>query len=705
MLLGTGLFSAQNQKFTMAEAVNGLRSNLAVKTISRPGWVAGGKNSFLVQTVGNAYLATEFPSMKSDTLVSLSRINRTLGKSSLKRLPDITFLSNETGYYRTDSTYYKIDKSGNEWSVKHWFGIPGNAENITVIPKDNSAVFTVENNLFYIDKNGKKAITNDRNQSIVNGQAVHRNEFGIDKGIFLSPDDNSVAFYRMDQTMVDDYPVIDWSVTPAVNRNIKYPMAGRASHEVTLGIYNFKTSQKIFLKTDGEKDQYLTAVTWSPDSKSIFVGLLNRDQNHFQLNQYNARTGELMKTLLEERSDKYVHPTTPLSFLPGSNDDFIYQSERSGFNHLYHYKVSSGLIKQLTSGDWAVTSLIGFNEKRKEIFFAATKETPLEKHIYKVSIDGGKIFRLDAEAGVHSGILSKNSEYIYDTFSSADVPRKVNIINTITGKATNLLAAENPLSKYDRPEVKNIMLKAEDGTPLYGKLILPTDFNANKKYPVIVYLYNGPNVQLITNSFPASGNLWYEYLAQNGYVVFSMDGRGSFNRGLKFEQATFRNLGTVEMNDQLRGVEYLKSLPYVDAGRMGVHGWSFGGFMTASLMLRYPEVFKAGVAGGPVIDWNMYEVMYTERYMDTPQTNPEGYKQAGLLDKIQNLKGKLMIIHDTNDDTVVWQNSVDLMKAAVDRGVQLDYSIYPGHPHNVIGKDRVHLMQKITDYFDQNLKK
>jgi dipeptidyl-peptidase-4 len=312
---------------------------------------------------------------------------------------------------------------------------------------------------------------------------------------------------------------------------------------------------------------------------------------------------------------------------------------------------------------------------------------------------------LDNENGVHSGILSPNFEYIYDSFANAETPRKVNIINTKNGKIENILNAENPLVKYDRPEVKNVTLKADDGTPLYGKLILPTNFDATKKYPVIVYLYNGPNVQLITNSFPASGNLWYDYMAQNGYVVFSMDGRGSFNRGRDFENATFGKLGTVEMEDQLKGVDYLKSLPFVDANKMGVHGWSFGGFMTTSLMLRHPDVFKVGVAGGPVIDWNMYEIMYTERYMDTPEKNPEGYKTANLLDKVQNLKGKLLMIHGAQDDVVVWQHSINFLKSAVDKGVQVDYFAYPGHPHNVIGKDRVHLMQKITDYFDLYLKK
>ena len=547
-------------------------------------------------------------------------------------------------------------------------------------------------------------ITDDQNENIINGQSVHRNEFGIDGGIFSAPNFQKIAFYRMDQSMVTDYPIIDWSVTPAENHNIKYPMAGNKSHEVSIGIFDVKTQTKKFLNIEGDKEQYLTSVTWSPDSQSIFVVVLNRGQNHMKLNQYDAETGNLVKTLFEEKDEKYVEPQHPLTFLPGSNKDFIWQSQRTGYNHLFWYNTDKGLVKQITKGDWLVNEILGFNEKKKEIYFSSTKETPLEKHLYKVNWQTTKITKLDKDAGVHNGILSKDGTHLYDVFANASTPRIANIINTQSLKTKNILTAENPLKNFQRPEIQNITLKADDGTPLYGKLILPTDFDKTKKYPVIVYLYNGPHLQLVTNNFPASGNLWYEYMAQRGYIVFTMDGRGSSNRGMQFEQAVFRNLGETEMKDQLKGVEYLKSLPFVNAEKMGIHGWSFGGFMTTSFMLKYPEVFKAGVAGGPVIDWTLYEIMYTERYMDTPKENPEGYAKANLLDKVQNLKGKLLMIHGAQDDVVVWQHSVKFLKSAVDKGVQLDYFVYPGHPHNVSGKDRVHLMQKVTDYFDLYLK-
>ncbi|WP_300669078.1 DPP IV N-terminal domain-containing protein [Soonwooa sp.] len=699
----SSLAFAQNQKFTMAEAVNGMRSNLAPKSISQFSWSDDGQS--YIQSVKNAYLTTDVKSKKQDTLISLFQLNQNLGTDKLKSFPKINFVGKDKAYFVNNNQLVWLTKSGKNWTANNRISVPDNNENLQLLGDNKNFVFTKANNL-YINKDGKEiAITNDDNKDIINGQSVHRNEFGIKGGIFAAPNSEMIAFYRMDQSMVNDYPVIDWSVTPAVNTNIKYPMAGQKSHEVTMGVYDVKTNKTHFLNIDGDKEQYLTAVSWSPDSKYIFIAVLNRGQNHMKFNQYDAVTGNLVKTLFEETNDKYVEPQNPIVFLPNSNTDFIWQSQRTGFNHLFHYNLDKGLVGQLTNGDWLVTEILGFNEKQKDIYFISTKETALERHLYRVNWQTQKMERLDKAEGMHQGILSKDGSKLYDVYANATTPRVANIIYTNNLKSENILTSENPLKNYKRPEIKNVTLKADDGTDLYGKIILPTDFDPNKKYPTIVYLYNGPHLQLISNSFPASGNLWYEYMAQNGYIIFTMDGRGSSNRGVKFEQAVFRNLGDTEMNDQLKGVAYLKSLPYVDAQNMGIHGWSFGGFMTTSFMLKHPEVFKAAVAGGPVIDWNMYEIMYTERYMDTPQENPQGYAKANLLDKVQNLKGNLLMIHGAQDDVVVWQHSIKFLKAAVDNGVQLDYFVYPGHQHNVIGKDRVHLMQKVTDYFDQHLKK
>ena len=713
MMNGLGTM-AQQRQFTMAEATNGLRQQLAPERLRQFEWIPDQSAYSSVVAVNGSFAWVKFTptgnNIKADTLLHVADLNQQLFSSGpLRGLPPLHWISASSAWFSIGNVLYKGTLQNGAMQFSHWCELPAAAENITVNTQSGQIAWTEKNNLFVRTTNGAvEAVTNDSDENIVNGKSVHREEFGIDKGIFFSPKGDLLAFYRMDQRMVNDYPIIDWSVTPAHANNIKYPMAGGKSHEVTLGIYQPSTKKTIFLKTAGPADHYLTCVTWSPDQQSVYVALLNREQNHLWLNQYSAATGELVKTLFEETDAKYVHPTHPLTFIPNKPDQFIWWSERSGYRHLYLYGTDGQEKRQLTAGDWVVNELAGFNTKQNEIFFTASKESPMEKHVYAVNyVKQQKVtapLRMDKAAGWHDAQASSDGNYLLDTYSSATVPYVARVAATSGKWEQSIVAAADPLKDFQRPQIKPVTLKADDGTPLYGKLILPVNFDSTQKYPVIVYLYNGPNVQLIRNTYPYSGNLWYEYMAQHGYVIFTMDGRGSDNRGMAFEQATFRQLGTVEMNDQLQGVAYLKSLPYINQEKMGVHGWSFGGFMTTSLMLRHPGVFQAAVAGGPVIDWSMYEVMYTERYMDTPQENPEGYANANLLTKTKNLQGHLMLIHGTNDDVVVWQNSINFIRACVDNEVQVDYFVYPGHLHNVLGKDRVHLMQKITDYFDAKLK-
>ncbi len=706
-LLAICTVQAQDKKYTIEEATNGIYTTLAPEGLKSTSWEPGTNKLYhVVKTEEEQYwVSINFPSEVIDTVLTLSALNKSYKREQdFNSLPYLHWLSGGLVWMRdgTDLVQGFVSDGGVIWSK--WVSVPKNAANITVDEFQNVA-YTVDNNLFMIDRDRTtRQVTNDDNEHVINGQAVHRVEFGISGGIFQSPQGNYLAYYRMDETMVADYPVVDWAETPAKTKMVKYPMAGQTSHEVQLLVYNPETGKSVKMQVEGPKDQYLTCVTWGPNERYIYIAVLNRDQDHLWLNQYDASTGTFVKTLFEETYEHYVEPQHSLTFLPNEKDKFIWWSQRDGYMHLYLYNTQGKLIRQLTKGDWLVNSIDAINEQDKKLIISTTKVSPLEKHIYSLDWRNGKMERITMESGWHSVEINSNGEYILDEYNNTDVPKRT-LVRRIDGRyAVELKTAADPLKDYDRPEIKSINLKAEDGTDLYGRLILPTDFSPNKKYPVIVYLYNGPHVQLIRNSFPASGNLWYEYLAQRGYVVFTMDGRGSSNRGLAFEQATWGHLGTVEMEDQLKGVEFLKSLPYVDADRMGVHGWSFGGFMTTSLMLRHPGVFKVGVAGGPVIDWKMYEIMYTERYMDTPEQNPEGYEEANLLTKVDNLDGKLLLIHGAQDDVVVWQHSMKLIRESVKTGKQIDYFVYPAHPHNVRGKDRVHLMQKITDYFDTHLK-
>ena len=566
-------------------------------------------------------------------------------------------------------------------------------------------------------------LSKDGSREIVYGQSVHRDEFGIHKGTFFSNDGTKLAFYRMDQSMVVDYPQvtipeIDYFNHPetqtcsAIAAPDKYPMTGETSHEVTVGVFDSATGKTVYLKAGDPKDRYFTNISWSPDDKTIYMFELNRDQNDCRLVSYDATTGEKTGELYRETDEKYVEPQHPIVFLPWDNSQFIMQSQKDGYNHLYlctlgkhgsrmAHNTESLEIKQLTQGKWVVLDVLGFNTKRKSIIIASNEISPIQRNLFAVDVKTGKRTRVDETGdGWHNGMLSESGAFIFDKYSSPNVPNNIAIVNTENGKKFSYFRAEDPWKGYNVPEYSCGTVKAADGeTDLYWRMVKPTNFDPKKKYPTIVYVYGGPHAHNVDARWHYSSRSWETYMAQNGYLLFILDNRGSENRGKVFEQATFRQLGQEEMKDQMKGVEYLKSLPYVDADRIGVHGWSFGGFMTISLMTNYPDVFKVGVAGGPVIDWHWYEVMYGERYMDTPQTNPEGYKKTSLLYKAKDLKGKLQIITGDNDATVVPQHCLTFIKACIAAGTQPDFFVYPGEPHNMRGHQSTHLHERISQYF------
>ena len=565
---------------------------------------------------------------------------------------------------------------------------------------NGNVAYTVGNNLYVNDTQ-----VTDEPEGIVCGQAVHRNEFGIKKGTYWSPDGNLLAFYRMDERMVSQYPLVDITARVGELNNIRYPMAGMPSHQVAVGIYNPATGKTVYLKTGDPTDRYFTNLSWAPDGKSIYLIELNRDQNHSKLSQYNTETGEWMANLMEETHPKYVEPMHAITFLPWDATKFIYQSQRDGFNHLYLYDTEGKLIRQLTEGDWLVQDILGFDAKKKEMIIASTEFSPLQSNFFRVNLKNGKRVLLGTADGVHRGILNPSGTYLIDNYSSPDVPRNISILNTQSGKSIPLLTATDPFDGFRMPVIETGTIKAADGvTDLYYRLIKPADMEAGKKYPAIVYVYGGPHAQMINGSWQYGARGGDIYMANKGDVMFCLDNRGSENRGREFEDVTFRHLGIEEGKDQVKGVEFLQSLPYVDGNLIGVHGWSFGGHMTTALLLRYPDLFKVGVAGGPVIDWSYYEIMYGERYMDTPQSNPEGYDQTNLKKLAGNLKGHLLMIHDDHDDTCVPQHTLSFMKACIDARTYPDLFIYPNHKHNVMGRDRVHLHEKITRYFEDYLK-
>ncbi len=570
--------------------------------------------------------------------------------------------------------------------------------------------FTKDFNLYVTDAQGNtKQLTTDGSRSIVYGEAVHRNEFGIRKGTFWNTDGTKLAFYRMDQSMVADYPQVNTFEREATYEPDKYPMAGMTSHKVTVGIYDMTTGKTIYLQAGDPTDRYFTNIAWAPDGKTIYMFELNRDQNDCRLVSYDAATGAKLKELYRETSTKYVEPQNPITFLPWDSNKFIMQSQRNGYNHLYLYSTDGTMLKQITSGAWVVMDILGFNSKEKSVIYTSNEAMPIQCNVYKVGINDLKRTLIDEGGkGWHAAsTLSNSGQYLLDSYQEPDIPRRMVCINTTSMKRTLLLNSKDPWKEkgYTIPQYSMGTLKAADNkTDLYWRMVKPADFDPAKKYPTVVYVYGGPHAHNVDARWHWCSRSWETYMAQKGYILFILDNRGSENRGLEFEQATFRQLGQEEMKDQMKGVEYLKSLPYVDSERLGVHGWSFGGFMTISLMTNYPDVFKVGVAGGPVIDWKWYEVMYGERYMDTPQDNPEGYAKTSLIEKAKNLKGKLQIIIGMNDPTVVPQNALMFLNACSEAGTQPDFFAYPGEGHNMMGHKSVHLHERITQYFEDYLK-
>ena len=609
-----------------------------------------------------------------------------------------------------ENRYYKWDAKQEKWTEVEKEDLSNEEKPLPRLERGDDA------QLYLTDRNNEThQLTTDGSREIVYGETVHRNEFGINKGIFWSPDSSRVAFYRMDQSMVADYPQVD--IVPRIATMVpdKYPMAGETSHQVTVGVYDMKTATTIYLQTnagsvaadaqDDNRPVYFTNIAWSPDSKTIYMFELNRDQNDCRLVSYDAATGRRTAELYRETSPKYVEPMHPIRFLPWDDNLFVMQSQRDGYNHLYLYNKQGKLQRQLTSGKWVVMDVLGFNEKAKSIIIASNEANPIQRNCYAVSVKTGKRKPLDNGRGWHETILSDKGESLLDYVEEPDLPRMIVATNTKTGRQTTLFTAPDPWAEYEQPRFENGTIKAADGTTdLYYRMVKPADFDPTKRYPTVVYVYGGPHAHNVDASWHYGSRSWETYMAQKGYIIFILDNRGSENRGRDFEQVTFRQLGQVEMQDQMKGVDFLKSLPYVDAERMGVHGWSFGGFMTISLMTNYPDVFKVGVAGGPVIDWKWYEVMYGERYMDTPQTNPEGYEKTSLLGKAKDLKGKLQIITGYNDDTVVPQHCLSFLAECIKAGTQPDFFVYPGQPHNMRGHQSVHLHERITQYFEDYLK-
>lgn len=564
--------------------------------------------------------------------------------------------------------------------------------------KSGKLAFCVDNNVWIRDNSNPRAVTNNSDPNIVSGQSIARSEFGITNGLFWSKNGSYLAFYQKDETNVHNYPLLNNSETPGSLINIKYPMAGQLSEKPLIGIFNTNTGKTVFIKPKGNEDDYLTNLAFTPDEQYVLIAEVNRAQNHMWLNVYSTEDGNFIKTLLEETNERWVEPETPAYFPCEKENDFVWMSEKDGYMNLYYYDFKGKLKYQVTNHEFVVKEILGMSSDKKHLYYSATGENPMNTMVYVFNVKKKKSTLLTTIDGTHRVKISENGKYYCDTYSNGNTPNKSVIYNS---KRTPIKTINNSIDKlkdYKIGKTEIGKLLASDSSDLYYRLIKPYDFDSTKQYPVMIYVYGGPHAQLVTNTWMYGASLWMHWMANQGYIVFTLDNRGSANRGFSFESQIHRNLGTLEIEDQMKGVSFLKNQKYVDPNRLAVHGWSYGGFMTTSLMLRKPNEFNVGVAGGPVTDWKYYEVMYGERYMDQPEENPRGYKQASLFTHAENLKGDLLLIHGTVDDVVVMQHNLALVQKFIELGIQMDFFPYPMHKHNVYGKDRVHLMTKILNY-------
>lgn len=701
LLFGFLNINAQQKELTLEDAVMQQYGKFYPEHISGFQWIPG-TTSYVYIDKGTTLKMGDVETKKKGQEVSITEISESLG-TDFKRFSALTWKNKNSFYLEDKKQYYLYDSDSKTGSLVS--KVDDSAENATLQAETGNVAYTVDNNLYIQKADGTTvAVTNNADKNIVSGQAIARSEMGITNGIFWSPKGNLLAFYQKDETYVADYPLLNIIPTPGELMSIKYPMAGQKSERPKVGIYNLATEQTVFISPTGNIDDYLTNLSWTPDEMNVLIAEVNRDQNHIKLGLFDASTGNLVRTILEEKNPKWAEPEHPAYFYSDSSEDFIWMSEKDGFMNLYLCNTQKGFVRQLTNNKWVTNEILGNDTKGKMIYFSGTGESPLDTKLYVVNISNGKQTCLTETSGTHNASVSSDGKYIFDQYSSHDTPNVARLLNNKGKVLTTFINAENPLADYKTGATTIGRLKSHDGFDLYTRLIKPSDFDPNKKYPVLVYVYGGPHAQLIKNSWHDGASLWMNWMAEQGYLVFTLDNRGSAGRGFDFESVVFRQLGTEELKDQLVGVDYLKSLPYVDVDRLAIHGWSFGGFMTVSMMLRNPGVFTTGVAGGPVTDWKYYEVMYGERYMDTPQQNPEGYETASLLNKTQNLTGKLLTIHGSVDPVVVMQHDLSLIKSFVDNGKQMDFFIYPMHEHNVRGKDRVHLMTKVLNYVIENNK-
>lgn len=582
----------------------------------------------------------------------------------------------------------------------------------TLSPDNTKVAFVRDNNLFYIEleNNQIHQVTDDgRWNHIINGSAdwVYEEEFSMAQAFHWSPDGKKIAYLRFDETNVPEFNMQTWGELYPQDYKFKYPKAGEENAQVSIHIYSLDAEQTITVDTGSESDIYLPRIYWAGSSETLAFIRLNRLQNQMDLYHANAATGD-SRIVVEESSDTYVdlNYNDNLYYLKDAKG-FIRTSEQDGYKHIYHHDMEGNLIRQITSGNWEVTDLTGVDESSNTLYYLSTEISPLERNLFAIRLNGKKKTLLTPARGTHSVNMSNDFKYYIDYHTTANLPLKV-ILNTANGKTIKVL--EDNAELRERLDTYAISSKdffdfqTVDGTMLNGYMIKPADFDENKQYPVLMYVYGGPGSQTVTNSWGGSRDFWHHHLAAEGYIVVSIDNRGTGARGKKFKDLTYANLGKIETEDQIAGAKYLEAMPFVDSSRIGIWGWSYGGYMSSLGLMIGNDVFKTAVAVAPVTNWRYYDTIYTERYLQTPQLNAGGYDNNSPITHVNKLKGNFLLIHGTGDDNVHFQNSVDLVDALISANKQFETFYYPNRNHGIYGGNTTwHLYNLMTDFIKRKL--
>jgi len=581
----------------------------------------------------------------------------------------------------------------------------------TFSPDGKKIAYAKENNLYVYDIATKKStqVTSDgKKNAIINGITdwVYEEEFAFVRAFDWSADSKKLAFIRFDESEVPEFSmsIFRKDLYPTVE-TFKYPKAGEKNSTVSLHIYDVATASKKDVNLSNYSDFYIARMKWTKDANVLSAQVLNRHQDNLDLLFIDGNAAAT-KVVLNEKDKAYVDVTDNLTFL--KDNSFIWTSEKDGFNHIYLYDKTGKLKNQVTKGNWEITNYYGFDEKSNTVFYQSVENGSINRDVYRIGIDRKNKTRLTSQTGTNTATFSPNYQYFINAFSSATQPPVYSLNESKTGKSIQVIenndALATKLKAYDIATKEFFVLKTAKGHSLNAWMIKPKDFNPSKKYPVFMYQYSGPGSQQVNNDWNSADDFWFAMLAQQGYIVACVDGRGTGFKGAEFKKCTQKELGKFEVEDQIDAAKVIGSYSYVDASRIGIWGWSYGGFMASNCIMKGADVFKMAIAVAPVTNWRFYDSIYTERYMQTPQENASGYDDNSPINHVDKLKGKFLLIHGSADDNVHVQNSMQMMEALIQANKQFDSQIYPDKNHGIYGgKTRIQLFNKMTNFIKENL--